>query len=184
MVCAASLVSCDGGGSDAVLEDIIVIPDVPNAANDEVVGDLVDDSGADVALEATYESEVFDGINAERTDRGLLALVLDTDLSALAEEHNANLISRAVTGGSIQIDHDGAQERADATFASGAVAYGENIAGIRGFGEAVVADTCVDGWVNSPGHLENLTGNFTNTGIAVTVDEEDGTIYATQIFSR
>ena len=185
VVCAASLASCDGGSDgNTVLPAEVVIPDVPNAANIEAEVDEVDESGADISLEAVYEAEVFDDINAERVARGLPALALDSLLTSLAEAHNENLISRANVGGVIQIDHDGAPARAQEAFDSGAVAYGENIAGIRGFGEALVADTFVQGWVNSPGHFVNLTGDFTITGVAVTVDERDGTIYATQIFAR
>lgn len=184
-VCVFGLMSCDGGGSgDSAVESEIVIPSAPNAANDEVVGDDFDTSGADASLEGVYQTEVFNGINDERTSRNLSALTLNSDLSALAEEHNQDLISRATVNGNIQIDHDGAQARADSVFANGGVAYGENIAGIRGFGESVVSETFVEGWVNSPGHFENLTGDFTTTGVAVTVDDRDGTIYATQIFTR
>lgn len=188
--CVFGLMSCDGGSSgsasagSASEQSEITIPSAPNAANDEVVGEAFDASGADVSLEGVYQTEVFNGINDERTSRNLPALTLNSDLSALAEEHNQNLISRAIANGNIQIDHEGAQARADSVFANGGVAYGENIAGIRGFGESVVAETFVEGWVNSPGHFENLTGDFTTTGVAVTVDDEDGTIYATQIFSR
>ena len=183
--CVFGLMSCDGGSSGSASEQSeITIPSAPNDANEEVVGEAFDASGADVSLEGVYQTEVFNGINDERTSRNLSALTLNSDLSALAEEHNQNLISRAIANGNIQIDHEGAQARADSVFANGGVAYGENIAGIRGFGESVVAETFVEGWVNSPGHFENLTGVFTTTGVAVTVDDRDGTIYATQIFSR
>ena len=189
--CSLGLVSCDGGSSDStpdllpnVAEAELLIPDVPNAANSELIGDSKDESGANVALEAEYEVDVFDGINAAREANGLSVLVLNSELSALAEVHNQGLVSRANVGGAIQIDHIGAQGRANTAFASGFVTYGENVAGIRGFSESESADALVQGWIDSPGHFENITGDYTDTGIAVTVDERDGTIYATQVFAQ
>lgn len=38
-----------------------------------------------------------------------------------------------------------------------------------------------DGWVHSPGHQANLVGNWTEVGIGVVPDGEDG-FYATQNF--
>jgi len=120
MGCVTSLVSCDGGSSgsseiDAQVDEI-VIPSAPNAANSELLGDAFDISGANVSLEAFYEDDVFDRINAARATNGLPALVLDSQLTSLAEVHNQGMISRANVGGTIVVDHIGAQGRANAAF--------------------------------------------------------------------
>lgn len=45
-----------------------------------------------------------------------------------------------------------------------------------------LADTTVDGWMESPGHRENILTPFSREGIGVWVDD-DGEVYITQNFS-
>ncbi len=179
------LVSCDGssdGGSDNKTE--IEIPDDTDQVNGENQGSDANNSGANSNLEASYARQIFTGINGERSQRSLSALTRDSQMDSLAAAHNADMISRATPYGDIDTDHNNAQARANALASGGITAYGENTAGIRGYSSAVVSSTFVDGWVNSPGHFKNITGNYKRTGVAVTVDDRDGTIYATQIFAR
>lgn len=179
------LVSCDsGGGSDSGSQTDLELPDDSSAGNNEQTGVDADNSGADETLEASYGDQVFDGINSERASRGLAALTRDSQMDSLAAAHNDDMISRAIANGTIISDHANAQSRADAIFARGFTAFGENTGGIRGYSSSVVASTFVTGWVNSPGHLENIIGDYTTTGVAVTVDPRDGTIFSTQIFTK
>lgn len=181
------LVNCDGGSSsgDAVVIDkVVTVPSDTDIVNDVNDAPRPDITGADETLEETYSNQVFNGINSERGSRSLPALIRDSGMDALAASHNAYLISIANPGGAIVTNHDNVQGRANVVFSSGFTAYGENTAGIRGYGSGIVANTFVEGWIASPGHLGNIAGNFTHTGVAVTVDERDGTIFSTQIFAR
>ncbi|MGJ8657511.1 MAG: CAP domain-containing protein [Akkermansiaceae bacterium] len=189
LCCISFLTSCDGSssssGSGEGLEGVVIeIPDNPDEVNEENVGSDADNTGANEALEASYGAQVYDGINAERTSAGRSVLIRDSQMDALAASHNAFMISVASPGGTIQTGHDNAQSRAEANAARGFRSFGENTAGIRGYSSSVVARTFVDGWVASSGHYVNIIGDYTHTGVAVSVDSRDGTIYATQIFAK
>ncbi len=179
------LVSCDGssdGGSDDNTK--IEIPDDTDQVNGENEGSNADNSGANSNLENSYALQIFNGINGERSQRSLSALTRDSQMDSLAASHNADMISRANPGGDIETDHNNAQSRASTIAPRGFKSYGENTAGIRGYSSSIVSSTFVDGWVASPGHFRNIIGNYTHTGVAVTVDSRDGTIYATQVFAK
>ncbi len=179
------LANCDGGSDTAdVLGNVVTVPSNTSIVNDVNTGSSTDTTGANQSLEQTYSNQIFNGINGQRQSRSLANLTRDTSLDAIAATHNAYLISIASPGGSIVTNHDNVQTRANAVFASGFTAYGENTAGIRGYNSSVVASTFVNGWVNSPGHLANIAGSYTRTGVAVAVDSRDGTIFSTQIFVR
>lgn len=188
--CVSFLSSCDGGsgggvsGTDATEVESIDLPDNPDQANLEKTGSDATNSGANETLEATYGDQVYDGINAERISAGKSILIRDSQMDSLAAAHNAYLIGQANPGGVIDVNHDNAQARANANAARGFTKYGENTGGIRGYATSVVASTFVEGWVNSPGHFQNIIGDFTHTGVAVSVDTRDGTIYSTQIFAK
>lgn len=180
------LVNCDGGSdSDTGGNQIVVtVPSDTAIVNDVNDDPNTDNSGANVSLEQSYANQIFNGINSRRASSGLPALITDSDLVALAASHNAYLISISTPGGAIVTNHDNVQNRANIAFGKGYKAYGENTAGIRGYSSSSVASTFVNGWINSPGHLSNIDGNFTRTGVAVAVDSRDGTIFSTQIFAR
>ncbi len=181
------LVNCDGGSSGdstSTGDKVVTVPSNTDIVNDVNDDSTSDDSGADDSLTQQYSAQIFNQINSRRLGSNLSALTRDSDLDALAESHNAYLISIANPGGSIVTNHDNVQGRANVAFGKGYVAYGENTAGIRGFASGVVASTFVNGWIASPGHLDNIEGNFTHTGVATSVDSRDGTIFSTQIFAR
>ncbi len=181
---ASCFVSCDGGGGGSDGGIKIEIPDDENAANSEQTRSGADSSGADTSLEASYGVQVYDGINSERLKVGLSALARDSQMDSLAAEHNADMISRANPFSELLADHANAQSRVDVVTARGFTGYGENTGAIRGYSSSVVASTMVTGWVTSPGHFKNIIGDYSTTGVAVTVDPRDGAIYATQIFAR
>lgn len=41
-----------------------------------------------------------------------------------------------------------------------------------------------DAWMNSPEHKENIVGDFTNFGISIRVDSDNGKKYYTNIFIK
>lgn len=172
--------SNDGGGSDSEKRTT----NDKNAVNGANTGGYADNSGANKALEGSYAVKVFNGINRVRAKNSLPALTRDSQMDSLAAKHNAGMISRASLSRAIDIDHKNAKGRAKAIFPRGFSSYGENTAGIRGHSSSVVPSVLVKGWVDSPGHFVNIIGDFTTTGVAVTVDPRDGTIYSTQIFAK
>ncbi len=185
-VCILGLVSCDSGGGDVISEASgldVQLPDDLAAAVDFGPADF-DSETVNDAAEEEYVAAVFAGINAERARNGLADLIIDTELSALAETHNESMINLATVGGDITISHNGALLRADASFVRGYTNYGENVGANRGFTNDEIADNLLEGWIGSEGHFDNLTGDYTHTGVAITVDSRDGTVYATQVFAR
>lgn len=128
---------------------------------------------ADPAMDA-IEQAVFDQINAHRQSIGLEPLVSNPAVVAQAREHSQRMAAVS------QLSHDGFENRVEAIAST--LSYrsaGENVASNQGFADP--AARAVQGWLNSPGHRQNIEGNFDVTGIGVT-QAGDGTYYLTQIF--
>jgi len=189
------LFSCgggSGGGSDAVADQVLndiadpafnlPAPDLSGVSS--VSGVATGVVSAEVVARVT--TEITQGINDARVDRGLTALTYDENLADIALDHCEYLASQAPENAvPIQISHDNFETRAEQVFTNGYIFVGENVAGQRSYPEDQITSIFVDGWLNSPGHLENIeTAGFTHTGVGVLVDERDGTIYATQIFGE
>jgi uncharacterized protein YkwD len=119
------------------------------------------------------EQQVFDQINRYRTGQGLSALVIDERIVSQARKH-----SRDMAQGVSTFSHNGFNDRIAATGIS-YLSAAENIAYNQGYSDP--ATTAVNGWLKSPGHLQNIRGNFNFTGIGV-VKNEDGVNYFTQLF--
>ena len=50
------------------------------------------------------------------------------------------------------------------------LAVGENLAYMRGYAATTIPQACMQGWINSPGHLANLMRpSYTRIGLAVTI---------------
>ncbi len=121
--------------------------------------------------------EVLVLINAHREAQGLDVLTMD---DAIVEE--ASLHSRNMADGSEEFGHNGFETRierlsSEISFSGSA----ENVASNRGTSNP--AQQAVDSWLNSPGHLANIEGNYDLTGIGVAEDSENR-YYFTQIFLR
>jgi uncharacterized protein YkwD len=122
------------------------------------------------------EQQVFDQINAYRQSKGLVPLAYSAVIAQQSKQHSVEMSQRGA------ISHDGFEQRVEAIAQS--IRYrsaGENVASNRGYADP--ASKAVTGWLNSPGHLQNIEGNFNLTGIGV-VQAPDGTYYLTQIFIR
>jgi len=125
---------------------------------------------------STIEQAIFEQINAHRQSQGLTSLAYS---SVIAEQSRQHSVAQSQQG---RISHDGFDQRVAAI--AQAIRYrsaGENVASNRGYADP--ASQAVTGWLNSPGHRQNIEGDFNQTGIGV-VQSSDGTYYFTQIFIR
>jgi uncharacterized protein YkwD len=123
------------------------------------------------------ERRLIDLINQERTKLGLKALKEWGVLSELAKEHSYNMAFDLVKFG-----HKGFENRAEVMKQHARYySFGENVAY-----NFLVEDpllTAVDGWMKSPGHRENILGDYTDTGIGI-VFSKKGYCYLTQLFVK
>ncbi|MBD2511065.1 CAP domain-containing protein [Nostoc muscorum FACHB-395] len=121
------------------------------------------------------EQSVFNQINSYRTSQRLPALTRNSAIDNQARIHSQNMAS-----GKVPFGHTGFSERIKAVGISYTSA-GENVAYNQGYTDP--ATKAVQGWLNSPGHLANIKGNFNKTGIGV-ASTSTGKVYFTQIFFR
>lgn len=123
-------------------------------------GETVDLGYKTTNVEVDEEAEIrmLELVNAERTKRGLKALVMDEKLREVARAHSRDMFAR---GYFAHVNPDGKDpfQRMDAAGVKYLVA-GENLA------LAPNVDLAHDGLMNSPGHRANiLTGEFGKVGI-------------------
>ncbi|MFE3452334.1 CAP domain-containing protein [Nonomuraea sp. NPDC059194] len=124
---------------------------------------------------STIEDEVVKLTNAERASGGCKPLTHDPQLRAAAEGHSADMAAKGY------FDHTSPNGRnpGDRIKASGfspVTAWGENIAK----GQRTAADV-VRGWMNSPGHRQNIMNcNYTHIGVG---HDAKGPVW-TQVFAR
>ena len=143
-----------------------------------------------MSLASSFERQMLDLINNERTSRGLDALQLEQRLNASAEEHSAWMLMADV------FDHTGiggssaTQRMRDAGFDfSGSWSSGENLAAQSERGAAGIADDVVDlhnALMNSPGHRANILNvTFDYVGIGIVEGNFDGfeSVMVTQNFA-
>ena len=124
---------------------------------------------------SSYQQQVLDLVNAERTKRGISALTLDSNLSSVATKKSQDMVNKNY------FDHTsptyGSPFDMMKQFVISYRTAGENIAkGQKTPQEVVTA------WMNSEGHRKNiLNPNFTNLGVGIAKDSK-GTTYWTQMF--
>gem|GEM_PF-5716048 len=101
-------------------------------------------------------NHIFSLINAKRASTGLKELVHDSRLDAASVAWSQKLAKDG------QLSHSSS--------GSGFGFWAENIAfiGIPNLSSEEFAQQFVGGWVRSPGHYQNLTGNYSFTGVGVT----------------
>jgi len=125
------------------------------------------------------ESEVHDKINRVRIRHGCPPLRWDDKACAAARSHSANMANRRFFAHT-----DPALGGLSQRVARHRLVYsrcGENI--YKSNAPTGLGDSAVAGWMNSPGHRENiLNPGFCKTGIGV-ARGRDGFVYVTQIFS-
>ncbi|MEJ1931630.1 CAP domain-containing protein [Nostoc sp. NIES-3756] len=121
------------------------------------------------------EKAVFERINRYRAARRLPRLTLNARITQQARIHSRNMAR-----GEVPFSHQGFEQRVNAIplrYKSAA----ENVAFNRGYDDP--ANEAVIGWIDSPGHLKNIKGNYNMTGIGVATNAQ-GEVYLTQIFLR
>lgn len=117
------------------------------------------------------EQELFNAINDYRVSMGMNALQFDGTAYQVAQNHNAYMINKN------RISHENFQHRAqELNEKVNAVSVGENVAKNFPTNEGVL-----DAWLNSKSHREAIEGDFTHTGISITINPK-GEPYFTQIF--
>jgi len=125
---------------------------------------------------AAIEQTILEQINQYRQDEGLPPLTSNDTIRRQAQQH-----SSAMAQGDTPVSHQGFDSRVDAIAES--IDYrsaAENVAYNEGYGAP--GEQAVQGWLDSPGHLENIRGNYTITGVGVA--REGQAYYFTQIFIR
>ncbi|MEZ7499500.1 CAP domain-containing protein [Flavobacterium sp. Arc3] len=131
----------------------------------------------DVVVSYTYsasELETMKLINDYRVSVGLSALEKINFISVKSEGHDNYMISNNV------VNHDGFVDRSENIIKTlGAKTVGENIAYNYNTPQAALT-----AWLNSPGHKENIVGNFTHFGISIRENPETGKKYYTNIFAK
>ena len=119
------------------------------------------------------EKLVFEQINQYRVSQGLAELKLNQKISHQARVHSQNMAN-----GTVKFSHDGFARR----IKSLPLKYNdaaENVAFNIGYNEP--SRQAVIGWLSSPGHLKNIQGKYTLTGVGVATNTK-GEVYLTQIF--
>lgn len=120
-------------------------------------------------------SEILVYINQYRVQHGLSKLVMNRVLSNEATRHSADMARHVVPFG-----HDGFGQRIEHLHEQipASLSGAENVAY-----NYKTAKIVVDGWINSPGHRQNLMGHYNLTGIGIARDNM-GKPYYTQMFLR
>lgn len=123
------------------------------------------------------EQAVLTQINQYRASRKLSPLTLDPSISVQARAH-----SQAMASGRTPFSHNGFQQRVQAIALT--ISYSraaENVAYNQGYSDPV--RQAVQGWLQSPGHRQNIEGSFDLTGIGIAQNAK-GEYYFTQLFIR
>ena len=139
-----------------------------NSGNDSNTGSTNQDF-------SSFQKEVLNLVNVERSKNGLSALTFDSQLSNVATIKSQDMVNKnyfSHTSPTYGSPFDMMKQ-----FGISYKTAGENIA----MGQKTPQEV-VNSWMNSQGHRENiLNPNFTNLGVGVAKDSK-GTIYWTQMF--
>jgi len=120
------------------------------------------------------ELETMALINNYRISLGLNPLDKINHISYKSEEHDEYMIINNV------VNHNDFVARSENIMAVlGAKTVSENIAYNYNTPKAVF-----EAWLNSPGHKENIVGNFTHFGISIRENPINGVKYYTNIFAK
>lgn len=123
------------------------------------------------------EQSAHQQINSHRASRGLAPLTFNATIAAQARTH-----SRDMAQGRVPFSHNGFDARITEIRKTIVVQNAaENVAFNNGFDDP--ASEAVRGWLNSPGHLVNIVGDYDLTGIGVDRNAA-GDYYFTQIFVK
>ena len=153
---------------------IVVILGFTSCSTDNAAEDKVNSIEVPVAPQAKQiEIEIMELINAYRINEGLNPLNEHNTVKAVAYTHTDYMIEAD------NVSHDNffqrkqsLQANADANIVSENVAYGFNS-----------AESVVNAWINSPGHKDNIEGDYTDFDVSAEQNNE-GKWYFTNIFIK
>lgn len=136
---------------------------------------------ADVTAETReIEMAITEAVNAQRREHGLGPLEHRDDLAAVARSYSAEMVEQDFFD---HVDPSG-QSVSDRVREAGITytAVGENLYGASGpVGMVDHVERSVSGWMDSPGHRENILREvFTQTGVGMSSDGD--TVRITQVF--
>ncbi|MFH6935084.1 CAP domain-containing protein [Flavobacterium sp. YO12] len=120
------------------------------------------------------ELETMQLINDYRKSIGLNALEKINHISYECEVHNKYMIDNNLVN-----HNDFVLRSKNIESVLGAKTVGENVAYNYKTSEAAVR-----AWLDSPGHKENIEGNYTHFGISISTDPTTGKKYYTNIFAK
>ncbi len=149
------------------------------------------------------EKQIHDLINEERGKRGLSALAWNDKLNIIARKHSQDMANRNYFAHSDPEGHDfsyryqqegfncevrvgnyiyqGAENIFQNNLYSSVTYYGE-IPSYDWNSQDEIAESTVQGWMNSPGHRQNiLTAYWKSEGIGVAISDDDK-VYITEDF--
>ncbi|MEZ7516206.1 CAP domain-containing protein [Flavobacterium frigidarium] len=139
--------------------------------------DLIADKASAKSVSYSYNSDEIDTIeliNDYRESVGLNRLEKLSFLSVKADEHTNYMIDKAVAS------HDGFTKRCNEVIKTvSASKVGENVAFNYN-----LSSKAFDAWLKSSKHKENIEGNFTHIGVAITKSDKTGKKYYTTIFAK
>lgn len=121
-----------------------------------------------------FEQEILHFINEYRSTKGLVPLLMNAEIQAVALVHNQNMAS-----GAIEFGHDGFKKRAAHLMSAlHGISAAENVA----YGQTTPSQV-VQSWLDSDGHRKNIEGDFTHTGISLVQDKDERNLF-TQFFLK
>lgn len=124
---------------------------------------------------SNIEDEIFTFINVYRDSLGLNMLTMNEIIHQKAREHSQNMAS-----GKVPYSHEGYNSRI--TYIRDKVAWGSGAENIHT--GAFTARKCVDEWVASSIHRDNIVNDYTLTGVGVSKMDSSDEYYFTQIYFR
>jgi uncharacterized protein YkwD len=123
------------------------------------------------------EIKIIELINQERAKKGLKPLSHFSTLTHHARQH-----SYSMACGEVDFGHAGFDKRAQAIIKMGQhKGFGENVAYCHHVEDPLTLS--VANWMKSKGHRENILGDYDETGVGISYDEE-GRFYVTQLFAK
>lgn len=123
------------------------------------------------------EQAIFNQINDYRASKGLKPMVWNNEVAKQAREHSLNMAKKIVPFG-----HQGIEKRAKALSDSvRSTGTGENVGWVMSRNNP--HGKVIEAWIKSQKHRDNIEGNFSMTGIGISVSSS-GEYYFTQDFVR
>ncbi len=131
-----------------------------------------------------YESGIHDAVNEIRREHEVDQLSFNEEIADIARAHSEDMAEREYFS-HYSPEGDGPGDRMSTFYPQSCRMVGENIASVAGSQTNAIdeqVDQIVSGWMNSPGHRENLLREaFDEQGIGVAIINDDRVI-ATQKF--